>query len=59
MADVQGITQAVTQPAIKGMKAAVQAVAVAGAEVSVSLRNNTANMGPKLGRPSLKQPTFD
>ena len=56
MADAQYITQA---SAIGVMKAAGQAMVVARTEVSACLRNNAVNVGPKIGGPSLKQPTFD
>ena len=39
-------------------KATVQAVAVARAEADISPRSKAANVGPKLGGPTLKQTTF-
>ena len=59
MADVQSITQSITQVAIEVTKAAVQAMAVAEAEESTRQRSTEISFGPKLGGPSLKQPSLD
>ena len=59
MADTQDVTQTITHAPTEPMKAAVQAMAVARAVVSASMRNYAVDAGPKLSRQSLKQPTFD
>ena len=52
--DAKTISEAVTQAAIETMKAVVQAITLAGDEV----RSQPFSTGPKLRRPTLKQPTF-
>ena len=49
----ESITQAIAQVVVQVMKASVQAMAVIGEN------NSGARIGPKLGGPTLKQPTFD
>ena len=44
--------EAVVQAVAEATRAAIQAMAVAGAE-------RTQNAGPRLGRPMMKQPTFN
>ena len=55
MAGVQAVTQAITQTAIETTKAAVQEMAVAGAETGAGPRSKAVSAGPKLGRPALRQ----
>ena len=40
-------------------RAAVQAMAVAGVENSTRQEGTQKNVGPKIGRPMIKQPTSD
>ena len=59
MTGAQTVTKAITQAAIKATKVALQAMAVAGAETETRQRSKAMSTGIKLGRPSLKQPSFN
>ena len=58
IADAKAMTEAITQMVIETAKGVVQAVGVAGAEAGVGPRCKSVSMGPKLGRSTLKEPTF-
>ena len=47
------------QAAKEGIKVAVQAMAVTTAKEGIMARSKSVSMGPKLGRPTWKQPAFD
>ena len=53
------MTQVIMQVTIETAMVVVQALAVASAEAGIGSSNEAAGMGPKLCRPSLKQPFFD
>ena len=59
MTDSQAMTLAISQAATEATKAIVQVMAAAGADESTKPRSKTVNMGPRLGRPSDKQPSFN
>ena len=50
---------AITKTAVETARAAVQGMAVAMDEGSSGARSEPINIGPKLGRPILKEATFD
>ena len=52
------ITEAIAQTAAEAARPVVQAMAVAGAENSPR-QEGTLNVGPKIGRPRMKQPTLN
>ena len=52
-------TQDITQSSIEDRKGGVKAMTVIRVQVNSVLRNNEINTEPKLGGPSLKEPTFD
>ena len=58
MADAQAVIQAIMQAAIESMKAVVQAMAAARAEVGARLRSEVVRTGPKLDGHSLKELSF-
>ena len=58
-ADQAPITQAITQAAVKAAKAEELAMAEAMGDDSFGARSEPTSMGPILGSPTLKQPTFD
>ena len=53
------ITQAIAQAAVETVKVTVQALTVTVGESNSWIRSEPTSMGPKLGRSTLKQPTFD
>ena len=59
MADVQDVTEAITQTPMEAFKAEVLAMAVIVTEVSARLRNDAINRGPKLQADHHKKTTFD
>ena len=59
MVDTQNMNNVITQEAIVTSTVAVQVIAVSRTELSIMPRHKSINMGIKLGRPALKQPTFD
>ena len=56
MADVQAMKQTIIQEAIEFANAAVQAMAVDGAEAAARPRSQAVNTEPKTGRSILKEP---
>ena len=58
-ADQEAITQNIVQAAVEAAKAAAQAMAVTTNEGNLGDRNKLVSMGAKLGKPTLKQDTFD
>ena len=53
------MTQILMHAAIETVKAKVQAVAVDGADAGTGKWNKAVSMGPRLGRSSLKQASFE
>ena len=54
----QAMIQAITEEATEARMVAVQEIAGGTAEVGVKPRSDAASKGPKLGRPTLKQPSL-
>ena len=57
--DETDITQAITQAAIGKLKAAIQAKAIAASKGTSQARSEPTRTEPKLGRVTVRQPTFD
>ena len=57
--DQTAISQSIAQVAVEAVKGAIQAMAVAVGISRSGMRIEPRSMGPKLDRPTLKQPVFD